>query len=75
MTKIPCVYCMNDHTYVCDCGHAHDRHTLSGGCKYEFCKCERYSQLHQRLPEETEKQYQERILGKVKKIKAKRASA
>ena len=64
-----CLYCESDHTYVCDCGHQHDRHNRMGGCQYESCNCEGYSQKHQRLPEETTKQYSDRILGKIPKPK------
>lgn len=66
MSKITCSYCQTDHTYVCDCGHKHDRHTLSGGCQYYGCSCEGYSQRHQRRPEETEIVFQDRICGRVK---------
>lgn len=67
-----CLICDADHTYVCDCGHRHDRHNRMGGCKYESCSCECYSQKHQRLPSETTKQYNDRILGNPLKFKKKR---
>jgi hypothetical protein len=71
MSKVPCMYCLNDHKYVCDCGHAHDRHTQGGACQYKTCECEGYSQHHQRLPDETTKDFNDRILGK--KTKAAKA--
>jgi hypothetical protein len=60
-----CAYCSSDHTYVCDCGHRHDDHIYSGGCKASFCKCPGYTQRRQRRPAETQKEFEHRVLHPV----------
>ena len=62
--RMDCIYCVGSHLYVCDCSHPHSHHTQGGSCKRESCKCERYNQTHQRLANETQKEYDKRILSK-----------
>jgi len=67
--RTSCIYCDNGHIYVCDCGHSHNDHVQGGGCKHRGCECQQYSQRRQRLPEETTKQFEARIVAKPTKIK------
>lgn len=62
--KVSCRYCVKDHHVVCDCGHPHDHHLLFGHCRRVGCKCERYSQVMQRLPGETFKALMKRKMSR-----------
>jgi hypothetical protein len=63
--RIPCNYCPAGHKYVCNCGRSHSDHLLGGGCI--STKCDGYSQTLQRLPTETTKDFNYRVLHPVKK--------
>jgi|HubBroStandDraft_2_1064218.scaffolds.fasta_scaffold118763_3 hypothetical protein len=62
--RADCAYCINGHKFVCDCGHPHDHHVYGGGCKRLNCMCSGYSQSKQRLPNESDKEFEIRILSR-----------
>jgi hypothetical protein len=69
LERIPCNHCplSDGHIYVCDCGHPHHHHTLGGGCKRAECSCDWYTQVNQRIPGETQKEFDKRVLAKSKR--------